>query len=127
MKKDKKQWFDQLAIEAETAASKGNMKVVYEITRTLCNEKPKQMEDIKDKNGTIVTRDNEVKARWKEHFNEVLNRPEPPEPAEVVLVDIETYRINIEPPILNEIKTGIKELKKAPGFVDITSELLRAD
>ena len=100
---------------------------VYKITKTLCNEKPKQMEDIKDKNGTIVTRDNEVKARWNEHFNEVLNRPEPPEPAEVVLVDIETYRINIEPPILNEIKTGIKELKKAPGFVDITSELLRAD
>ena len=80
MKRDKKQWFEELATKAETASSKGNMKAVYDITKTLSKDKPKQMEHIKDKNGTLLTKENEIKTRWKEHFNEVVNRPESPAP-----------------------------------------------
>ena len=96
MKRDKKQWFEDLATEAETAASNGNMKAVYNITKTLSKDKSKQMEHIKDKNGTLLTKENEVKPRWKEHFNEVLNRPEPPEPPELASEGIETLPINID-------------------------------
>lgn len=114
--KEKLEWFDQLATEAETAAGTGNMKVVYDITKRLCNKKSRSMEHIKDKNGTILTKDSEIKARWQEHFSEVLNRPEPPQPAEVVLDDIETLPINVDPPTLSEVKAVIKELRngKAP-------------
>ena len=56
MERDKKWWFEELATETETAASKGNMKAVYDIT-TLSKDKPKQMEHIKDKNGTLLTKE----------------------------------------------------------------------
>lgn len=129
MKKDKKQWFEKLATEAETAASKGNMKAVYDITKALCKDKPKQIEHIKDKSGTLLTKESEVKSRWQEHFYEVLNRPEPLEPAEIVTDGIEALPINVEHPTLNEVRSVIKELKngKAPGIDNITSELLTAD
>ena len=47
--KDKKQWFEDLATEAETTAGKGNMKAVYDKTKTLCKDKSKQMERKKTK------------------------------------------------------------------------------
>ena len=95
VKKRKKQWFE-LATEAETSASKANTKAVYDITKILSEDKPKQMEHIKDKYGTLLTKESEVKTRWKEHFNEVFNRPKPQAPPGIVLEGIETLSINIE-------------------------------
>lgn len=62
-------------------------------------------------------------------FNKVLNRPQPPVPAERVTERIKTIPIYVEHLTLNEIRSAIKELKngKAPGNDNITSELLRAD
>ena len=129
MKRDKKGWFEELATEAETAASKGNMKAVYDITKTLCKNKLSRIEHVKDKNGTLLTNDSEVKARWKEHFNEVLNRPEPVEPADIDTDEIEILALNVDKPTLKEIKAIITELKtgKSPGIDNITGELLKAD
>lgn len=49
MKKDKEQWFADLATDAETTAREGNMKAVYDITKPLCKDKSTQMEHIKTK------------------------------------------------------------------------------
>jgi len=38
MRRDKRQWLDRLANEAETSANNGNMKGVYDITKLLSNE-----------------------------------------------------------------------------------------
>ena len=84
------------------------MKEVYNITKILSKE---------------------IKTRWKEHFNEVLNHPEPPELAEIDLEEIDVLPIKTEPPTIDEVRSIIKDLKngKAPGIDNITSELLRAD
>ena len=33
---------------------------------------------VKDRNENLLTKDNDIKNRWKEHFETVLNRPIPP-------------------------------------------------
>ena len=35
---------------------------------------------VKDKDGKLLTTEEQVKKWWKEHFSEVLNRPEPETP-----------------------------------------------
>ncbi|XP_071142031.1 uncharacterized protein [Mytilus edulis] len=77
MRNDKRQWTDNLIEEAEKAASNGMMKTVYEVTRTICNEKQKPPQVIKDKSGNLLSTHEKKLKRWKEHFQEVLNRPEP--------------------------------------------------
>lgn len=47
MRNVKRQWTDNLIEEAEKAASNGMMKTVYEVTRTICNEKQKPPQVIK--------------------------------------------------------------------------------
>ena len=129
MRKDKRQWLDRLATEAETAANQGNMKGVYDITKQLCNERPKSIGMVKSKNGNILTKDSDIKKRWKEHFDEILNRPDPSEPALIDTDNIEELNIDTGPPTIQEIKLALREMKsgKAPGIDNITTEILKAD
>ena len=43
MRKDKREWADNIAQEAEHAAKHGQMKGVYDATRKLCSEPPKKL------------------------------------------------------------------------------------
>ena len=69
--------------EAERAASSGHMRTVYEVTRVLSNERRGTANVVKDKEGRVLSSQDERKKRWKEHFEEVLNRPQPTHPLEI--------------------------------------------
>jgi len=131
LRRDKREWLDKLAQEAQTSANNGNMKGVYDITKRICKERPKQIDSVKDKNGKLLTNEKEVKMRWKEHFHEVLNRPEPENPAEINMEQegVHELEIDVTPPTKDEIRCTIKTIKngKAPGIDNITAELLKAD
>ena len=58
---------------------------------------------MKDEYGKVLTNENDVRKRWKEHFCEVLNRPDPPEPAEIDNNQIEELDIDVTPPTKEEI------------------------
>ena len=130
MRNDKRQWTDNLIDEAEKAASNGMMKTVYEITRTICNEKPKSPQIIKDKTGNKLSSQDEKLKRWKEHFEEVLNRPEPEIPIEANLdYQIEEIEIDTGPIKKEKHLRALKRLKngKSGGIDGITAEILKAD
>ena len=59
------------------------MKGLYEATRRLCNEEPKKVGMVKSKEGRLLTKEGEVKARLQEHFMEVLKKLVPKVVAEV--------------------------------------------
>ena len=109
-------------------ASQGNMKGVYEATKKLCNEKPRHIDMVKDKDGNLLTKDDEIRKRWGEHFDKVLNRPAP---SSVADIDEETECIdNSEVGYItrDEIRNVMHKMKKgkAAGIDSITIELLRA-
>ena len=135
MRKDKRKWADDLASEAERAAGNGRMKELYEITRTLSNDKGRTSSAVKDKSGNLITEDTARKKRWREHFEGVLNRPVPDNPVsdnindrdnviDNVIEDISTNRISKA-----EIRSAINRLKngKSGGKDEITAELLKVD
>ena len=66
-------------------------------------------------------------ARWAQHFEEVLNQPEPNETADPDPWD--EVDINISPPSQAEVETAVKAMKggKAPGIDSLQAELLKAD
>lgn len=51
IKTDKKKRMENIANEAEEAARKQQMKTLYGLTKTLCNERPRQSTAVLDKNG----------------------------------------------------------------------------
>ena len=58
-------------------AKKWKMPVFYDFTKALCNSQQKNLDVVKDKGGNLMTTERGVLERWKEHFQGVLNRPEP--------------------------------------------------
>ena len=93
-KKDKRAYTEHIAKEAETACGKGDIKSLYNITRQLSGRPPITNSPVKDSNGNVISKIEEQLKRWKEHFQEVLNRPPP-----IITSDIEerlTLDINIE-------------------------------
>ena len=64
-------------MEAEKAARSGSLKEVYEVTKKLCNERLRNMNMVKDQDGKLLTTEEEIRHRRQEHFDNVLNRPDP--------------------------------------------------
>ena len=128
IKQDKKDFIENLAAEAEEAAAKGNMKKLYDTARKLAGKYKQVNRPIKDKEGNVLTNEEEQRQRWAEHFSELLNRPPPPNP-----VDIPAAEVNLDVccnrPTKREIRKAIKQLKngKAAGPDGIPAEAIKAD
>jgi hypothetical protein len=74
-----------------------------------------QMECYQDhihRNSTKGTSEREQEARWVQHFQEVLNLPEPEQRANITTTE-DTLEINTNPPESAEVKAAIQTLKMA--------------
>ena len=116
-------------MEAEEAARIGRMKEGYDITKTLSNDKRKTTNAVKDKCGNLITEGLARRKRWKEHFEEILNRPIPDDPVTDVEIDPIINEISTDPITKAEIRIALRKVKngKAGGKDKITAELLKAD
>ena len=129
LRKDKREWANNIAQEAEDAAKCGQIKDVYDATRRLCSEPPKKIDMVRNSEGNLLTKEEEVQQRWKEHFVELLNRPNP-ERKDEVISDMEVIEEIPSGPITKaEMRSAIASMKagKAPGVDCLTVELLKAD
>ena len=72
LKSDKRVWLNSLMDDAQHAVDMGNMKTLYEITKTICNERTHKNTAINDKGGKTITDDSSRLARWK--HNNTLKR-----------------------------------------------------
>ena len=82
---------------------------------------------MKDTNGTVLTTSDDQKLRWKEHFEELLNRPAPEQTANITPKE-EDLPISLEAPTMEEIKKAIRTLNngKAAGPDGIPAEAMKA-
>ena len=127
-KQDKKDWIETKCAEAQEAASRNNIRSLYGVVRQLTGAKGNANVPIMTKNGQLLLTGREQDSRWKEHFEEVLNQPEPLIAADMDDADpaasLEVYEeyINTE-----EVQRAIKSLvnNKAPGLDEISAEMLK--
>ena len=76
-RKDKKEFVDKLADEAENAAERRDLRSLYKITKTLTGGFHNNDRPVKDINDKVVTSEREQVERWAEYFRAVLNRQDP--------------------------------------------------
>ena len=130
-RRDKRRFIDEIAVKTEESMNRKegkSMRIAYEGIKELIGEKRKNTETpIKDSEGNLLTKENDIKNRWKEHFEKILNRPIPERqnitPAETLL-DIDTTEIRIE-----EVQRAIKQTKnhKAAGWDELFPEMFKMD
>ncbi|XP_019615797.1 PREDICTED: uncharacterized protein LOC109463421 [Branchiostoma belcheri] len=75
LRKDKQRWLDSLAGEAEAAARRSDQGSVYRTLRTLSGKTTPSTASVKALDGTVPDTPAQQTARWREHFQCLLNRP----------------------------------------------------
>jgi hypothetical protein len=128
VRKDRRTYIDNLAVQAEEAANMRNMKDLYDTTKKLAGNFRQISQQIKDKYGKVITTTGEQLARWAEHFKELLNRL-PPDVTPKINRAGEKLKLNLNLPSKTEIKQAIKKLKttKASSPDNIPPEALKAN
>ena len=127
-KADKKAHIDGLATKAEEAARKEDMRTLYKITGELSGKGYSCNAPVKDSSGNIISEESKRNRRWKEHFESLLNRPDPTTQPDISPAE-ETLDIDTDPPTLEEVKQAIKAMKngKAGGLDGVTADMLKAE
>lgn len=59
------------------------MKELHDTTQKLAGKRKVPDRPILDKEGTMLTKQEDQMKRWAEHFKDLLNRPKPSEPANI--------------------------------------------
>ena len=128
IKKDKRDYIDGLARQAEIAAGQGNLRDLYLVTKNLTGKFQQTDKPVMDKNGNPLTTTNEQLKRWAEHFRELLNRPTPDSPPDIPPAETE-LPISCDKPSKTEIKKAIMTLRsgKAAGPDETPAEAIKAD
>ena len=128
IKKDKRDYIDDLARQAETAAEQGNLRDLYLVTKKLTDKFQQTDKPVVDKNRNPLTTTKGQLKRWAEHFRELLNRPTPDSPPDIPFAETE-LPISCDKPSKAEIKKAIMTLKsgKAAGPEEIPADTIKAD
>ena len=113
--------------DAEDAAGRGDMRELYQITKRLARKKSTQPH-VLSKDGETLTSPKEQLEHWREHFQDLLNRPLPLNPADIPRAH-RTLNVKVDPPSKAEIERAVKKLKanRAAGPDEIPPEALKAD
>lgn len=103
-----------------------NIRQAYREVKAISSDFKPRTTLCKDNNGGIIAEPAVIQARWKEHFERLLNANTDTTYTNE-RVDIPDDGINMEPPTLEELKDIIKSLKnnKAPGIDGIPAELVK--
>lgn len=128
LKRDKEEFIAELAGNAERAAASGQLRTLYELTRNLSGKHRRAEVPVNDREGNRIPEQEKQMKRWAEYFEELLNRPPPDNPPDI-LPARRDLPISCDPPSLVEIKTAISQLNsgKAAGPDYIPPEALKAD
>ena len=127
-RKDKQNYINDPAKQAEMTAHRRNMKELCDITRTQAGKRKKISKPVKDKEGRTINKEAKQRSRWEEHFKEILNRDPPAERPDIPIAKM-LLSANTNPPLKAEISRALKMLKdgKMPGPDGIQPEALKAD
>ena len=128
IKKDKRDYIDDLARQAEIAAGQGNLKDLHLVTKKLTCKFQQTDKPVIDKNGNPLPTTKEQLKRWAEHFRELLNRTTPDSPPDIPPAETE-LPISCDKPSKTEIKKAIMTLRsgKAAGPDETPAEAIKAD
>ena len=120
VKKNTKSDIHKIVEEVEKASRVGDMRKLYNITKHRSGRLISTNSTyIKDRDGQIICKFEKQLERWKEHFEEVLNRPEQEISVERSEEASPPIEIEMGPITDAEIKAAIKKLKnnKALGHM----------
>ena len=124
-RRKKRQHEERVIAEAQESMDRNDMRRFYATVNGARHMTAQVPAMCNDRMGNLLTDRTMVAARWKEHFQRLLNGED--EIASRSRIDVSDDGEAVEPPTLDEVKKALNELKnnKAAGKDEIPVELLK--
>ena len=74
---DRREHVGRMTQDAEDAAGRGDMRELYQIAKRLAGKKSTRPQHVLSKDGETLASPKEQLERWRDHFQDLLNRPLP--------------------------------------------------
>jgi hypothetical protein len=117
-RQDQRNFYDAISDEAEETSLRYDMKTMYKnINRMSGISNTGQDGPLRSKDGTYISNEKNKIDRWKEYFNNLLNRLQPSKTQEIAPSDKE-LTINTGPKSINEVQEAIRKLKNGKALGD---------
>ena len=126
MKEAAETWIEEKCQDIEENLSKNNSNKAYQLVKDLTGTKQGKTSNIQDKNGKILTEDQDILKRWTEYCTDLYNHKTSGDP-EVLNVPPPTDTDNY-PILREEVEVAVKSMKKrkSAGIDNILAELVQA-
>lgn len=123
-RKKKKEHEENVIAQAQESMEQNDMRRFYETVNGVRRKTAPSPVMCNDRNGNLLTDKTMVAARWREHFEVLLNGGSG-RATDRIRIDDDGQAV--EPPTLDEVKTAIRGLKnnKAAGKDELPAELLK--
>ncbi|GFR93520.1 retrovirus-related Pol polyprotein LINE-1 [Elysia marginata] len=125
MKKAKEKWIDDQCVAIEQGMSSGRSKQVFSTLKMLTKTCQPKVNLIKDKDGRLLTDDEDIMQRWSEYCSDLYNCEIQPD-LSIFSATRDPPETDDSPPIQkSEVEAAVKRLKlgKAPGDGSSTVEV----
>ena len=124
---DKRTYMDDLAKQAEHSTNRGEQRTLFTLNKNITNESCRKGTPVKNKDGKVITPEEDQIERWREHFSEVLNSEAPDDHVDFPNNELFDIDIDTNPPTIEDIEKSIKALVKgkSPGVDYIQTEMLK--
>ena len=127
IRKLKNGWFQQKACLVEQYAREKNHREFYATLNAIYGPKPRNLHPVRSKCGALLSSAEDIKKRWVEHFNELLNQPTNADWDNLGEIKIHPTIEELDAAItMAEVETAINntKLRKSPGPDGILPEIL---
>ena len=133
---DRTKHYEEIAEDMEDALKRGDSRKLFAKAGNLMGRnysKAIKLEQVCDQNGKVLTEKDEIIHRWKEHFEQLLNKEEPDGATETLREIEQSDKLceTEEQPDskiqLEEVRRAVRQMRKgkAPGLCGITAEMLQ--
>ena len=129
MRELKNNWWTEKSLKLQRLADSGDTRGFFTATKAVYGPSHRGLNPLRSKDGQTLLKDNDsINARWKEHFQELLNRNSSAEPDIADHIPQSPIKEDMgEPPTLTEVHNAIRNLRnnKAAGPDGIPAEILK--
>ena len=128
-RRDKRQYVDSIATESKADTERKDMMTVYQITRKLRGDGGHSQDlTVKAKSRSTITEEKAKPESWREHFQQLLHRCDPPTFADISEAEQDLDN-ELGPITVQEDKDAIKKLNngKAPEDDNVYAEMLKTE
>ena len=126
-KKCKEQWIEEKCTEMEHRAERQDTRGLFRMAEEICGTVSSGSSEIRSKDGKKIEDRDEIRGRWREHFEELYNEENPTDITVLEEMPQNSNQDRLGHILRGEIEEAINNQKKrkAPGEDNITAEMIR--